>query len=355
MLRNRILYALILIAVIALFIFYHNFFFFYLLLITAILPILSVNVSRYVWKNTEAQITTSVSSIGCKNDIPVEFIIDNKTVFPMPALKLSFKTENNFYPNEESQQVTLPLRKGTNKYGWSINSIYAGRVSFTGEKINMPDYFGLVVFEKEWDYESNINVMPLQSDVIMNVIESTLTEGDDQENDSCNSVDDVTQVKEFREYIPGDRIQKVNWKISAKHDNLYVKVFEQEYNRTLTLLVELRRDSEEVGFLDELLTAFYSAALKLMDMEIRFRIQWYDAATDRFMTESISDPDSLDDAIHQMYMMESYKEFYAFEKYEESEHGKYDMAVYFTSPSFDGYDEAKRIGTFKERVALICL
>ena len=353
--KNRISYAFILIVAVALFIFYHNFFFFYLLVITALLPILSYNVSKYVWKNIKAEIHIPVVSIGCNNSITSDFVIDNKTFFPMPSLMLKFRTENHYYPNDEIQQVTLPLRRGKNTYGWSISSVYAGRICFYGDSISMNDYLGLFRFEKEWKYENAVNVMPNQSDVIMNVIENTMTSGDEQDNDSGNSTPDVTQVKEFREYVPGDRIQMVNWKISAKHDTLYVKEFEQEYNRTLTLLVELRRDSEEIGFLDELLSAFYSAALKLMDMDIRFRIQWYDAETGRFMTEQVSDPDSLEDAIHQMYMMSSYSEYHAFEKYAEAEHGRYDMAVYFTSPSFSGYDELKRIGTYKERVALICL
>ena len=76
----------------------------------------------------------------------------------------------------------------------------------------------------------------------------------------------------LRLYAPGDRMQRVNWKISAKYDDLYVKEFELMYDRTLTLLIELRRDSDEVGFLDELITAFYSAALRLIELEITFFI-----------------------------------------------------------------------------------
>jgi uncharacterized protein (DUF58 family) len=352
--RNRIEYGSICVTAVALFIFYHNFFFFYLLLAIALLPFASFLLSKYVFKNAKVYVSIPLISVGENNDIPVDFRTENPTRFPMPGVRLEYTVINNFYPNEETQEMSLPLRTGSNTFRWNIRSVYAGRVALTGSRLRMQDYTGLFVFEREWNENCSISVIPERSDIIMNVIENTMTQGDEQENDSSRTVDDVTQVKEFREYRPGDRIQRVNWKISSKRDELYVKDFEQEYNRTLTLLVELRRDTEEIGFLDELLTAFYSAAVKLLDLEMHFRVQWYDCETGRFMTELVSEPDGLDDALSQMYLMKSYTDYSAYTRYKDEPHGRYDTAIYFTSPSFSASGEYEIIGTFKERVTIIC-
>lgn len=355
MLKSRIKYALTAAVCLALFIFYHNFFFFYLLLTVALIPFISYFASRYVWNKTGVKASIKIPGIGAGNDVPIEFTVENKSALPIQNIKFRFKAENGFYPNEEIQEMTLPVRRGTNVYGWSVKSIYAGRIIINGIDISMTDYLGLKRFEREWDCSAYINVIPAQSDVIMNVMENVMTAGDDTEIDAADSTEDVTQVKELREYRPGDRLQHINWKVSAKHEDLFVKEFEREYNRTLTLLVELRSDSEEIGFLDELITAFYSSAVKLIEMEIRFYASWYDTATGSFHSELVEASDGLLDVMSQMYMMNSYKEYHAYEKYREITHGRNDTAVYFTSPSFEGADETNIIGNYKEKVLLICL
>lgn len=355
MLKNRIMYGLAALVSIALFVFYHNFFFFYMLLIVAVLPVVSFMVSRRVWNRVAVKMEIPLYTIGTGNRIEVDYTVDNPTVFPMPGIHLEFSAENVFYHNSEIQVISLPLRRKKETYRWNISSVYSGMVRLRGGRIYMQDYTGLFMFSRKWDEEASVTVLPAESDIIMNVIEGSFSDDGEYESDDAATVDDVTQVKDFREYIPGDRIQRINWKISARHDTLYVKEFEQEYDRTVTLLVELRRDSGEVGFLDELITAFYSAASKMLDMDMHFNIQWYDVKSECFHTESVNEPDGLVDVIQQIFMMESYDDYYAFRRYTESEHRENDLAIYFTSPSFSGYDDRNLIGTFKERVALICL
>lgn len=354
MIINRIAYVFLLAVCIALFLFYHNFFFLYLLIAVGLLPIVSFFVSRGIARKTKAYLSVPFETIGEDNDIPVEFKIENGSFLPMPEVKLEYKAQNGFYPNNEIQELKLPLRSGESKYEWIIKSVYAGRIIIEGRKMIIRDYLGLFVFKKAWNAEASISVIPPQSDIIMNVIGSVMTLGDDAETDSGESIEDVTQVREFREYRPGDRMQRVNWKISAKHDELYVKEFEQVFNQQLSLLIELRRDDEEIGFLDELLTAFWSAATKLIDMDIRFSVRWYDCEQGAFRSENVEEEEGLLDAVNQMYMMKSYEGYPAFEHFKEMADGR-DAAVYFTSPSFAGYDEAQKLGTFKERVTIICL
>lgn len=353
--RNRDEYFTIFVVSTVLFIFFHNFFFFWLLLVVLTLPVISFFVSRYVWNRLEVTAEIPFLTIGENNDIPVEFTVKNPTFLPLPGVRLQFTADNRYYPNEERQEMSLPIRKGEHKYTWSIQSVYSGRVSLHGDKMRAQDFMGLFVFKRDWECDAAVSVMPKQSDVIMNIIETTLTEGDEQEYDTGAVTENVSQVKEFRAYRPGDRMQRVNWKISAKHDELYVKEFEQEYNRNITLLVELRRDSEETGFLNELITAFYSAAAQLINMEIKFNVQWYNKELNAFQTQGVEEADGLTDVLEQMYMMSTYEDYYAFEHYKEAAHGKNDLAIYFTSPSFKNYNPDNKLGTFRERVDLICL
>ena len=354
MIGNRIKYGAILLIEIALLIFFHNFFFFYLMLITVMLAVVSLVISRRVFSALTVKTDIPLESVGERNDIPVDFTVINPTFFPLPGVRLGYRVENGFYPNEEKQEMTLPVRRGSHTFRWNISSVYAGLVTLTGETMRMQDYLGLKVFEKSWDNSSRISVFPQSDEIIMNIVENTFSQGEDNDSDSSDATEDVTQIKDFRLYAPGDRMQRVNWKISSKYDDLYVKEFELMYDRILTLLIELRRDSDEVGFLDELMTAFYSAAIRLIDREITFNVSWFDVDKGQFRQEKVDDEDSLHDALRQIFMMRSYEGFEAFIRYKDSRENKNDTAVYFTTPGFDMQSGGK-IGVYKDKVVLICL
>ncbi len=353
MLGNRIKYGIILLIAAALLVFYHNFFFFYLLVITVMLAVVSRFISKKVFRLIEVNADIPLESVGEGNDIPVDLTVKNPTPFPLPGVLLACRVENGFYPNDERQEITLPVRRGSHTFRWKISSVYSGLVTLTGGTLKMKDYLGLFAFEREWNSSAQIAVFPKSDEIIMNIVENSFYQGDENDNDSANASEDVTQIKDFRVYAPGDRMQRVNWKISAKYDDLYVKEFELMYDRTLTLLIELRRDSDEVGFLNELITAVYSASLRLIEMEIAFYISWFDSDKSVFRREKVDDEDSLGDALRQVFMMKSYEGFEAFNRYTQSRENKNDTAVYFTTPGFEA--QSGRIGIYKDKVVLICL
>ena len=49
---------------------------------------------------------------------------------------------------------------------------------------------------------------------------------------------------EVREYIPGDEIRKIDWNVTARLNNTYVKVFDEERELTVMLLIDLSGSGE---------------------------------------------------------------------------------------------------------------
>ncbi len=355
MLKNRIGYITAVFYAVVLFLFYHNFFFFYFLLTVLAVPFASLFVTRRVWSRLKVSIETDSVAVTESNDVVVTVITENPTHFPLPSVTLDFTVFNSFYPNDEIQSMKLPVRPGRNTFTWSVSSVYAGRMCIEGKEVILRDYLGIKLYKKEWDARAAVSVFPVLSEVIMDVVEDTFTPGSEEELNSENSSEDVTQIKQFREYVPGDRIQRINWKISLKQDSLFVKEYEREFNRSLTLLAELRRDSDDAGFLDEILTALYSAASKLVDMDIFFSIGWYDTASSQYVSEPVGNEDSLADAFERMYLADSYTGYPAFDNYQSFEKPASSSAIYFTSADSERAKSFEPMGIYKEKVALICL
>lgn len=353
--KNRVSYGIMLVFCLFLLLFYHNYFFFLLFLGILLLPVFSYLVGRYVFRRSTVTITVPVAYVEEGNEVPICFTVDNPTIFPMPGLHLHLTVANQFYPNEEQQDMALPVHAGKRDYRWGIQSVYAGRIVILTSHISMLDYLGMKQFERPLSLSCYAVVVPEKSRLVMNMLEYSMSQGDEQEMDVTNSSEDVTQVKEIREYKPGDRLQRVHWKLSTKTEDLFVKEYEREFNRTLTLLVELKKDSDKVGFLNDLLKAFYSTAILFLQEELKFQVQWYDTRQQRFETARVEEEEGLIEVLQQIFMMETYENEQAYMKYKEIQHGRMDMAIYFTSMSFTDFAPEQFVGTLDDKVMIVCL
>lgn len=56
---------------------------------------------------------------------------------------------------------------------------------------------------------------------------------------------------EVREYTPGDEIRKIDWNVTARFNHPFVKVFDEERELTVMLLIDISA-SEEFGSVDQL-------------------------------------------------------------------------------------------------------
>ncbi|MCR4716501.1 MAG: DUF58 domain-containing protein [Lachnospiraceae bacterium] len=356
MLKNRIGYAVIIVLATFLMLFYHDYFFFMFFLVVIALPVFSVSVARYVVNNTELDIKLPARFYGENQDIAITITINNKTVFPMPSIVIKYHVDNGFYENEESHEMTLPLRNGEHKFVFNISSIYSGSINVNANEYLITDYLGIYKKKISVDISSNVAIIPERSNVVVNLIDSMFYEGDDEDSDLWNMSEDVTSIRDYREYQPGDRLQRIHWRLSAKQDEWYVKEYERELDRTYTLLLELRRDSIEMGDLNDIITAFYSTASYMLDQDMKFQVQWYDIKLESFMTERVLSEDDLLLSLQEIYKMKSYEnELIAYNEYNKLSHKKHDLTIYFSSVMLPDYDPDTIVGKYKERVNIVCL
>ena len=49
------------------------------------------------------------------------------------------------------------------------------------------------------------------------------------------------EFSEVREYMPGDDVKRIDWNVSARHNNLFVKEFVEENELNVYLILDLSR------------------------------------------------------------------------------------------------------------------
>lgn len=176
-----------------------------------------------------------------ENNSPV-FVLntENKGKFGLFACDVYFKVENRYFPNETVHKLAIPLTRKSNSFKIPIESSEIGLVTLTVQKMVMHDYLSIVQKEFEYSLESSIPIFPKERS-IGDFPPAVPKDGPDEFTESENIGNVSSDVKEIREYRPGDRLQRIHWKLSAKLDDLFVKEMANTSSLAIILIPELCR------------------------------------------------------------------------------------------------------------------
>jgi uncharacterized protein (DUF58 family) len=76
------------------------------------------------------------------------------------------------------------------------------------------------------------------------------------------------EFSEVREYMPGDDVKRIDWNVSARHNNLFVKEFVEENELNVYLILDLSA-SNNFGFMKTKLELSFEVAVSLMALALR--------------------------------------------------------------------------------------
>ena len=145
-----------------------------------------------------------------------------------------FRAENRFYPNTTTHRLTVPVMRRSDSFTIPVESYDIGLVSVNIDKIILHDYLSLIRKEINVSLEASVPVLPKERN-IGDFPPAVPKDGPDEFTESENIGNISSDVKEIREYRPGDRLQRIHWKLSAKLDDLFVK--EMAHTSTLAIIL----------------------------------------------------------------------------------------------------------------------
>jgi uncharacterized protein (DUF58 family) len=149
------------------------------------------------------------------------------------------------------EQQTVPLRVSCRRWG-------AYRIGDTALRVR--DRFGLLAFDEAVEGATALRVYPRleRLRLLVRPLETQPFAG----NQVARSKGEGIQFADIRPFAPGDRVRRINWRVSARRQELYVNEAHPEQNSDLVLFLdtfaEARHDEE--GTLDLAVRAAASVA-----------------------------------------------------------------------------------------------
>lgn len=218
----------------------------------SVLPILSI----YAMIISISKIDLEIYADNSDNDrlINCGIKITNKSFYSFLKASLTVRVDNSYYGYSNTVKDVISISSGTNLQNLTFEVSRCGKLCITTEDITYYDLFGLINARVPVKQSAVIDIMPKLLDDLEAVYTGLLLGMSDNEDDSRKG-NEYSDTSNIREYIPGDRIKDIHWKLSAKRDNLLVRDRIKSCENRLVILLE---NSENPDCNDDILALYYS-------------------------------------------------------------------------------------------------
>ena len=298
--------------------FLHSHFHFIVLFVMLFAPLFSIVLNALLKKKLSVSIyqgcaaktpeNTSgirMSEYGRQNESAYFTVkINNPSIAASLDAKLEIEVGNSFFGTSGSRIFSVPILPFRGyELELPIVPELPGNVYVKVKSVRVKDLTGFTFFKKTVDCSEEMTVLP----ECINDIEYEKTDIDSgmlESEESKKRGNDFSDVQEIREYIPGDKLMSIHWKLSAKRDILMVKDRVSMSDRQLVVLIELTSDGTEQ--LKIILSSSYSLIKQLIEDKTTVRFLYWSASRYEYEETRIDYAEELDNTFAKMFYEMTY-------------------------------------------------
>ena len=203
--------------------------------------------------------------------------LENPTLLPALRIRCRVTTRNQLNGESCTQHVmTWAFPKGQRRASLRLGSEYCGRIRISVEQVKLYDCFGLIGVPCGCTGEAHMTVQPDTFPIRVNLIPNPDSQEDSDSYSQERPGADLTETFQIREYVPGDSIRQIHWKLSGKFDRLIVRDPALPITRNVLVFWERTGQSGNVRRIDAQAEAVVSVCRSLADGGIQFVLGWND-------------------------------------------------------------------------------
>lgn len=255
---------------------------FYLFLFVIILPVFSM--LSMILSKKKLRISVNSTADGRKNNkFPVIISISNRSVFPFSVVRITLE----YYNSQINSVKTFDINTSASGHSdfqlkLSLSSEYCGIICVKIKKVRVYDLLGifsckipnkLLLSSK---YQCQVGIVP---EIIDLDAEISSVKSVDYESDfysKTQSGDDPSEIYDMHDYNPGDKLNKIHWKLTAKLDSIYVKDYSLPVSSSVYIFyynsLTDHASKEEIKRNDAVLDVIFSLSYFLCENDLSHKI-----------------------------------------------------------------------------------
>jgi uncharacterized protein (DUF58 family) len=304
MILTKILFIVLILICIAFYVLYIWDFALVLLVVIALLPVVMFITTYIAKKNITVEFAVKDINVSKSKDFPVQLVVTNKSIFPIGKAEAHIEYYNVFSNQISSFDLYLPIQPmNSQRVTFQLKSKFCGIIKIRTSYINLFDPLRIFKFKTGQNIQTEISVMPEGHEIGGTV---HYTDRVNEESDIFSEHrpgDDPSEVFDLREYNPGDKLNRIHWKLSSKKDDFIVKEYSLPIDVPCMIMLDLKCYNDNdltLPVFDTLIEAFLSLSQFLIDNERGHSVVFFNAAQNCFVEHHISDSSDIAAVVAEM-------------------------------------------------------
>jgi len=191
--------------------------------------------TRWLAKRVTTQRVLRYSAVQVGDELEELVALDNRSL--LPVIWAEF-VDRSTAPGYSISGVRIVGRHKTEQWRLHTSCSQRGVYTLGPWDVRVGDPFGIFEARQAYRQHTEIVVYPPLAALPPEIAQQRRAIGDRAPLRQPISADTINAMA-TRPYVMGDTLQRVHWRTTAKHDDLFVKVFEPEASATMWLIPDL--------------------------------------------------------------------------------------------------------------------
>lgn len=253
------------------------------ILIWILLPVLTWGMNYFVQKGVSFKL--QVAPVAAKAEkIKGELSVKNTSAFASGKVICQMEISNELTGEKQTEILEIPLKaKGRTQAEIVLTSLHCGYLCIRQKKVWLMDCFGFLPMHVPVEEEQKISILP---DTFQMHIEMQLPAvwADEAEVWSQEyKGDDETEVFSLRDYVSGDELRKIHFKLSSKRQTLVVKEASLPVEKSLLIFWDKNTMDATADEMDAMAEAVASFSQAVYAKGIVYTLGWTVGNTCKFV------------------------------------------------------------------------
>ena len=194
----------------------------------------------------------------------IKLSISRKNRLPFGILRVKLVFDNRLFGDTWEKELCLfAEEKIEEDYTFTYNAHDCGEIQVCVQEAECYDLLGLFCWKRQVEWMETFVVYPPELKLSTEVSKRPATRSFGELYDPGRKGQDVSEVSGLRDYVNGDPLHSIHWKLSGKMDRLIVREFGYPSNYSTLILFETMKKNGETDIAHSCINAVMGLTVSL--------------------------------------------------------------------------------------------